>query len=378
MTPKPHSPTKPTLQLATLAEAYEQLIARGALKADSGQQQVLARLEQLRAELKTYKPRASGLFSKAKAPPQSVYIWGNVGRGKSMLMDLFFSLAPVAEEQKKRVHFHRFMQDVHARIHTIRQQTQKSRSGADPVVTLAQEIVAETRLLCFDELQATDVADASLLFRLFEALFAGGVIIVATSNHPPKTLYTGGVQRERFDKFVALLHEKMDVEALSSPTDYRTQQLRALKRTYAYPLNADARLFVQHTLEQLAQGEKPQRTTLSVHGRDVSITTYGDSTARATFAELCEATLGPADYLAIAERFDTLILTDIPQLNPEKRNEAKRFVTLIDALYENKVKLIATAATGPDRLYPEGDGSFEFQRTVSRLLEMQSGKWLGG
>jgi cell division protein ZapE len=344
--------------------AYAALIAEGRISADAAQAQVVGALQALHESLGQKRG-----FLKRKSGPRGLYIWGNVGRGKSMLMDLFFANAPVLA--RKRIHFHRFMQDVHASIHQLRQQR-----GNDPVVTMAQQLAQEVRLLCFDELQATDVADASLLFRLFEQLFAEGVIVVATSNHPPETLYTGGVQRERFQRFTELLCANMDVLTLSSPHDYRLQQIKSLHKVYHVPLNADAPRFIRQVLDTLAPSEHAVPKTLSVQGRDLTLQTYGDAIAQASFAQLCEAALGPADYLALAAAFETLILTDIPLLSPEKRNEAKRFVTLIDALYEQKTRLICTAAALPPALYPAGDGSFEFQRTASRLHEMQSRAWL--
>ena len=349
------------------AHAYRALITARKIAEDAAQASVVQCLQGLYESL-AHPPRRA-LLRKAPQPPRSLYIWGNVGRGKSMLMDLFFNAVPVAE--KRRVHFHKFMQETHAAIHRIRQTGQ-----GDPVALYAAEVARATRLLCFDELQATDVADASILHRLFEGLFGGGVVIVSTSNHPPANLYTGGVQRERFQKFIGLLNEKMDIISLTSPHDYRTRQLRSLTRTWFTPLGRDADLFVEDTLARLTPGSSPRPTALTVQGRLVPLTAYGDSVALASFTQLCEAALGPADYLALAAAFETLVLTGIPVLTPEKRNEAKRFVTLIDALYESKVKLVATATAVPEALYPEGDGSFEFKRTVSRLAEMQSAAYL--
>lgn len=351
-----------------LHERYEQLIREG-LRDDAGQRTVVAELDVLVAALSGGKKGLLSIFGKAPSVPHGLYIWGNVGRGKSMLMDMFFTAAPVAK--KRRVHFHAFMQEVHARIHVLRQ-----REAGDPVAIIAREMADEYRLLCFDELQATDVADASLLFRLFEGLFAQQVVVVSTSNHPPATLYTGGVQRERFDKFIALLNTNMKVVALSSPADYRHLQLKDMRQTYFHPLGREADRFVAQTLERICPGHRPKRETLNVHGRELTFDLYDDSIGRFTFAQLCESALGPADYLTLAQRLDTLILTGIPALPPEKRNEAKRFVTLVDALYEANVKLIATAETEPAGIYGQGDGSFEFHRTVSRLAEMQSTKYL--
>lgn len=352
--------------------AYEARVESGLIRDDEAQRNVIAHLEHILAYLR----ESSGAFHKffgMGLPPEgkmNLYIWGSVGRGKSMVMDLFFDAAP--NLSKRRVHFHAFMQEVHRRLHNYRQH----KSGADPVVTLARDIARETTLLCFDELQATDVADATLLYRLFEGLFAAGVTIVSTSNHPPASLYTGGIQRERFNKFIDLLKTRMQVVSLQSPSDYRYLQLRSLQKTYH--AGAGAVAFIEEVLEHLNARGEPKYDLLVVQGRSLNFMLYGDGIGRFTFRELCEQPLGAADYLALANRLDTVILTDIPMLPPEKRNEAKRFVTLVDTLYERKIKLICTAASEPEKIYAEGDGSFEFARTVSRLVEMQSSNYLEG
>ncbi len=352
-----------------LRTAYDGLVAEGRISDDAAQREVLAALERILAR----KP-VGLLKKKAAAGAKGLYIWGNVGRGKSMLMDLFFNESKV--QKKRRVHFHAFMQEVHARIHKIRQGGPRAKDGADPVVTLAHEIADETSLLCFDELQATDVADATLLYRLFSGLFEGGVTVVSTSNHPPASLYTGGVQRERFAKFIALIEEKMDVASLSSPKDYRLTQIKSLDAAFAWPLGATADTFIAEAISRVSSGMAPAKATLTIGGRTLPYTLYDDSIGKFSFAELCETALGAADYLAIAQALDTVILTDVPELPPEKRNEAKRFVTLIDALYEHKVTLLMTIGVPPAGIYANGDGAFEFQRTVSRLEEMQSAKWM--
>lgn len=355
------------------ASAYRALVSSGAIVEDAAQASVVQCLQSLHEELGSLTKKS--LFARrGQAPLRGLYIWGNVGRGKSMLMDMFFSAAPVGH--KRRAHFHAFMQEVHARLHDIRRTSQKK--GGDPVAQLAAQIAKETRLLCFDELQAADVADASLLQRLFEGLLDAGVLIVSTSNHPPESLYTGGVQKERFDKFIALIKTRMNVCPLSSPRDYRTEQIRALSRVYFTPLGRAADHFIVDILHVLAPGGAPNQMQLPVQGRTLTLACYTGGIALTGFAELCETALGPADYLAIAQAVKTLILTGIPIMPPEKRNEAKRFSTLIDALYESKVKLICTADAKPEELYPQGNGSFEFQRTTSRLIEMQSEKYLRG
>ena len=368
-------PKKQVTAAISLESHYDRLVAGGQVTDDRAQREVLGALEALAQRLA--EPSAPGilgrLLGKTGNAPDGLYIWGNVGRGKSMLMALFFD--HVAVSPKRRVHFHAFMQEVHRRIHALRSE---SGYGGDPVAALAREIASEARLLCFDELQATDPADASLLHRLFGGLFSHGVTVVSTSNHPPASLYTGGVQRERFAKFIALLEKHMQVMALSSPADYRTKQIESLEKRYFHPLGKEADAFVARVLDQIAGGNKPHDGTLRVQGRVTHFSLYNDRIGRCSFAELCSKNLGPADYLALAARLDTLILTAIPALTPEQRNEARRFVTLIDTLYEAKVKLICTAATAPEALYSDGDGSFEFQRTVSRLAEMGSQHWVKG
>ena len=360
--------------MPTLLNHYQRLVAAGSVNQDASQIEVLEKLEQLRLRLSRGKKSPTLPFLKRKQQIKGVYLWGNVGRGKSMIMELFYAAAPVPS--KRRVHFHDFMQELHAGLHRIRQQQQKARSGGDPLMVFARELMQNVRLLCFDELQATDVADASVLFRLFEQLFEAGVVIVATSNHPPPALYTGGVQRERFVPFISLLQTHMEVVALNSAVDYRHIQMKAQTVTYFTPLGSAALAFVEATIERLVPGIKPVVESLTVQGRSLPLTWYNHSLVRASFKDLCERPLGAADYLSIARAADTLILTDVPVLTPEKRNEARRFITLIDALYEQKTKLVITAAAAPERLYIEGDGSFEFQRTASRLAEMQSDNYM--
>ncbi len=355
--------------------AYEARVESGLIKDDEAQRKIIAHLERTLAYLRD----AGGAFHKffgLGLPPDhkiNIYIWGNVGRGKSMLMDLFFEAAP--NENKRRVHFHAFMQEVHSRLHHYRHCGNRGKSGADPVIMLSRDIARETSLLCFDELQATDVADATLLYRLFEGLFAAGVVVVSTSNHHPASLYTGGIQRERFNKFIDLLKENMEIVSLASPSDYRYLQLKSLQKVYHSTTGKSADDFIREILQHL-DAAAPLPDLLVVQGRSLNFLNYSEGIGRFSFRELCEQPLGAADYLAIANRLDTVIITDIPALPPEKRNEAKRFVTLIDTLYERKIKLICTAETEPSGIYAEGDGSFEFSRTISRLMEMQSSNYL--
>lgn len=355
---------------AVLVGVYNQRVERGDIRDDAAQRDVLKALQTLLNQLgqKGDGGLLGRLLGKGAETPKGLYIWGNVGRGKSMLMDVFFEHVAVAK--KRRIHFHAFMQEVHGRMHQLRQE------GLDPVVVLAEQMAEETRLLCFDELQATDVADAGLLYRLFDGLFAAGVVVVSTSNRPVASLYTGNVQRERFAKFIALLEENMRVCALSSATDYRYVQLKSLEKVYFWPLTQEADSQIKQALQDLCDDCRPNPDEFVVQGRRIPFSLYGQSMGMFTFHQLCELPLGPADYLAIAKRLDTVVITGIPKLSAEKRNEAKRFVTLIDALYEHKVVLLCTADAPPEALYGEGDGHFEFQRTVSRLVEMQSSNYL--
>lgn len=354
----------------SLENAYNALIADGRIKDDAAQRQAIAHLQALSDTLGAQSTSLLRKLKRARSPIRGLYIWGNVGRGKSMLMDLFYTQINVTH--KRRIHFHAFMQEIHARMHQFRQEQR------DPVASLIEALSQEVRLLCFDELQATDVTDASLLFRLFSGLFASGVTIVSTSNHPPSSLYTGGVQRERFNKFIHLIEEQMKILPLTSPHDYRKEQVQSLKQMYFYPLNAATDAGMADLIARLSDSATPARETLTIQGRAITLTRCNEDTALASFPELCAKPLGAADYLAIAQRFGALILTDIPRLTPENRNEAKRFVTLIDVLYEQKTQLICSAEVPADQLYVEGDGAFEFGRTVSRLTEMSSTRYLAG
>jgi cell division protein ZapE len=373
-----------------LAE-YRARLRSGDIRPDPAQELAAEKLESLANALLGYLPQTGPAGWKERfglarrrtiEPPQGLYIYGGVGRGKSMLMDIFFRGAPVVK--KRRVHFHGFMQEIHGALGAVRAEAiagGRPKRGvraddSDILPRVGRRIAAEASLLCFDELQVLDIADAMILGRLFQALFDEGVVIVATSNRPPKDLYKDGLQRENFLPFIALIEQRLDVLHLDSPTDYRLESMRAMDvfLTPADPA-ADARL--RAYFARLTHGATVGPDTIEVHGRRLVLPMTADDIAFATFKELCEAPLGPADYLAIAERYDVLFLARIPCLGPEKRNEAKRFVTLIDALYEHKVKLICTAGAPAEALYPAGDGAFEFERTASRLIEMQSEGYLG-
>lgn len=354
----------------TLTEIYEARVADGSLRADPAQHAVLPRLEALRSWLEANATRKvglfAGLFAKPVTPPRGLYLWGGVGRGKSMLMDLFTDATEIT--QKRRVHFHAFMQGVHKGMHAARQ-----RGVEDPLGPVAEDIARDLRLLAFDEMQITDITDAMIVGRLFEKLFAAGVVIVTTSNRPPVDLYKDGLSRALFMPFIAMLEDKLEVVELESPTDYRQHRL-AGTQVYFHPARTAAAT-IAAIWTDLTGGAADQPLVLEVNSRSVTLPRFANGVGRASFWDLCSKPLGPADYLAIARAVRVLILEDIPQLSSANYNEAKRFVILIDALYEAKVRLIASAADVPERLYIEGEGSFEFERTASRLREMQSADW---
>ncbi len=362
--------------MPTLRAAYDRKVANGNLRADPCQDEALAALTRLNADLAASAP---SLFRKA-APVRGVYLWGPVGRGKSMVMDLFFATAP--EKSKRRVHFQTFMQEVHRLIDAWRKGDPAARKvrfgqakGDDPVAPTADVIAREGRLLCFDELQVSDIADAMILGRLFEALFARGVVLVATSNRPPDDLYKNGLNRELFTPFIAMLKDKMEVVAVRGPNDYRLDRLRG-HSTYFSPVTAETEAAFDAFWNEMLEGAPETGATIEVLGRKTHLPRAAGGFLRAQFASLCDQALGANDYLAIAEQFHTVFLEHVPVLGPERRSAARRFVNLIDALYEANVKLVVLAEAEPDALYPAGEGHFEFERTASRLHEMRSEDYL--
>ena len=365
----------------TLQAAFEARIASGEIRSDPAQAAGLAALVRLEGELKTADVRLKGLFRKPQPqPPTGVYLWGPVGRGKSMLMDLFFETAPTSA--KRRTHFHVFMGEIHRLIGAWRSGDAAARRakfgqhrGDDPIAPVADLVAEGARLLCFDEFQVTDIADAMILGRLFEALFARGVTLVATSNRVPDDLYKDGINRQLFMPFIALLKRRTQVVAVAGAHDYRLDRLRAAG-TWFSPVDPDNRRAFEALWRQMLGAEAETGATLEVLGRKIILPHALGGQVRASFASLCSVALGPNDYVALAQAFHTIFLEDAPKLTPSRREEARRFVILIDALYEARAKLIVLAEAQPSQLYPAGDGAFEFERTVSRLEEMRSADWL--
>jgi cell division protein ZapE len=362
-----------------LRARYQAAHAEGGLHPDPAQRHVVERLAALADALVDYAPAAPRTAwlgrlreraGRRPEPPRGRYIHGPVGRGKSMLMDLFFALAPVAD--KRRVHFHAFMLEVHARLNEERRQAGPHQ---DPLARLADALVERAWLLCFDEFHVQNIADAMILGRLFEALLERGTVVVLTSNFAPDRLYEDGLNRDRFLPFIALLEERLEVIGLDGARDYRLDGPDDAVG-YHHPLGpaTDARLaeaFARLTADAAAGTE-----VIEVGSRRLEVPKAASGVAWFDFESLCEQPLGAADYLALTERYHTVLLSGVPRLTPDRRNQARRFVTLVDALYDRRVNLIIGAEAAPAELYPAGDGAFEFQRTVSRLAEMQSRAYL--
>jgi cell division protein ZapE len=364
--------------------AYRQKLASGELATDPAQAAAAERLQDLWAKLRGYdpptQPERNGFMSRllrrravdeAPAGPNGLYLVGEVGRGKSMLMDLFFGQAQVA--RKQRIHFHAFMQDVHARAHAWKQ---ANPGGADPVPPLADAVASRAALLCFDEFQINDIADAMILGRLFEALFERNVVVVATSNTAPDDLFRGRPGRDAFLPFIDLIKKHLDVLVLDGGRDFRRERLRG-QTTWWVPANGRADAALDRAFADLAGGAPGRAERLSVQGRTLRVPLAAGGVCRWDFEALCGQPLGPGDYLAIATHYEALVLDGVPRLGPENYDRARRFITLVDALYEHRVKLVASAEAQPDQLYERGEGARAFERTASRLEEMQGDEWLG-
>ncbi len=362
-------------------DAYRARLAEGTLQEDPAQLAAASRLDDLRQRLATPRPRRSW-FAKPPAPEKGLYLWGGVGRGKSMLMDLFMATTPV--ERKWRVHFHEFMAGVQDGLDAWRKLDPAARrrapnwvkgAGDDPIPPVARTIAERAQLLCFDEFQVTQIADAMILKRLFEQLFQRGVTVVATSNRHPSELYRDGINRQLFLPFIDLLMARCEVHELTAAADYRLMHLTQAPVWHS-PLGPAAAAAMAEAWRTLTLGAEPQRCRLSIKGRTLEVPREAAGIAWMSFEQLCARPLGPSDYLMLAATFHTLMLENIPKLSADRRNEAIRFTNLVDALYEAKVKLVASADAEPDDLYPAGDGSFEFRRTASRLHEMRSEAYL--
>jgi cell division protein ZapE len=358
-------------------ERYHALVAAGELREDAEQAAAAARLDALAVQLEAVPKKGSILWralGRQPEAPRGVYLWGGVGRGKSMLMDLLFDTLDI--RRKRRVHFHEFMIEVHQRLNVERQ-----KDTQDPVVAVAEAMVEDIRLLAFDEMVVNNPPDAMILSRLFTEMMRHGVTMVATSNRAPTELYKDGLNRQLFMPFIHLIEEKMDVLALNGPVDYRRDRLGQVD-TWLVPNGAQATKALSAAFFRLTDYPPEDRENVPgcdipvQGGRELHVPKCLNGVAVFSFKRLCSDARGAADYLAIARRFHTVLIVGIPRLGPDNRNEAARFVTLIDALYEHKVKLLAAADAEPEHLYEKGDGRFEFDRTVSRLMEMRSDEYL--
>lgn len=366
-------------------DLYAARLAAGDLSEDPAQAAVIAAFSELEDELRqrslAQKSSALGWLFQKRAPvaaPRGLYVYGEVGRGKTMIMDLFYEALPAKD--KRRAHFHAFMGDVHERIFRERQ-AQKSgerRNNSDPIAVVGADLAAEAHILCFDEFHVTDIADAMILGRLFEKMFAEGVVVVATSNVAPQNLYAGGLNRALFLPFIALIEKRMRVMTLNARTDYRMEKLEGVSTWYT-PLGVEADAAISAAWRRLVGPRGGAPGAIELKGRKLRVPLMGQGAARFGFPDLCEAPLGPnPDYLTLARTFHTMVVEHIPVMRPDQRNEAKRFISLIDTLYDANVKLIASAAAEPEELYVGADGTeaFEFARTVSRLREMRSEQYL--
>jgi len=368
---------------ASFAAHYQALVASGAIEADAAQARAVEALSALEQRLMRYKPvRKQGLLGrlfadKDEAPPRGLYVHGEVGRGKTMLMDLFFQASPVAH--KRRAHFHEFMADVHERIYGFRQNIARGEIADGDVIALtAESIFDQAWLLCFDEFHVTDIADAMILGRLFSKLFDLGTVVVATSNVAPENLYKDGLNRALFLPFIAQIAARMDVLRLDARTDFRLEKLAGVKM-WLVPADANADAALDQAWAKMTGGAPCKARDIPIKGRVLHVPCSAHGVARFSFADLCEKPLAASDYLRLAHDYHTILIDRIPVMDYAERNAAKRFIALIDTLYDNAVKLMASAAADPVSLYraTEGVEANEFKRTSSRLIEMSSESYLG-
>ena len=368
----------------TIISKYNSLHTSGEIDFDEAQIEVIASLDQILAKLvDKEKTTSRGIFSRIfgnrenkRITLKGLYIWGAVGRGKTILMDMFYELCPI--ERKKRIHFHEFMTDVHARVHRYRQALKRGEvSEEDPIPPVAKELAADIEVLCFDEFSVTDIADAMILGRLFTQLFSLQVLVIATSNVEPSNLYTDGLNRSLFVPFIKLLETYVDIICLDSPTDYRLEKL-GTNPVYLTPLNQETRKQMNSLWYRLTGTLEGNQEWIEIKGRKIEVPCAIFGAARFTFDDLCGNPNGAAEYLELARKYHTFFIDEVPDLDISKRNEAKRFITLIDTLYNNRTRVILSAQSKPENIYQANSGNevFEFQRTISRLREMQSSEYL--
>lgn len=359
--------------------AWRALVAAGDIRHDPAQAFVAEKLQSLHHAVQNYQPvtgekgwlaRFGRSVKERQTAPQGLYLYGGVGRGKSMMMDLFYQTLP-SSVPARRVHFHDFMLDIHRRLHVCRHDNSRTGADRDPLLSVAADVMRQGWLICFDEFHVVDIADAMILGRLFTALLDAGAVVVATSNWAPDDLYKDGLQRSLFLPFIDTLKKRLDVIQLDHGTDYRLARMMA-GPVYHSPLGAMADRHLQEWFATLTAGQAAEAGAITVLGRKLPVPRQANRVAWFDFADLCDQPLGAVDYLALAEHFDHILIANVPRLKPDQRNAAKRFMTLIDALYERKVKVLVTAAAAPESLYAEGQHAFEFERTASRLQEMQS------
>ena len=359
--------------------AYRALLDDGRLKPDPAQALAAEKLHSLHHAVAHYNPASGekgwlarfGIGPKERATaPHGLYLYGGVGRGKSMMMDLFYQTLP-DHIPRRRVHFHDFMLDIHRRLHARRHENRRTGIDADPLMAVARDVIKQAWLICFDEFHVVDIADAMILGRLFTALFAAGAVVVATSNWAPDDLYKDGLQRPLFLPFIDVLKQRLDVFHLDHGIDYRLARVMA-GPVYHYPLGPQADRHLSGLFATLTEGKQVTPHQIDVQGRQLSVTRQAEDVAWFDFDELCERPLGAIDYLAIADTYKNVLIANVPRLKADQRNAAKRFMTLIDVLYERKRRVMITAAAAPESLYQEGQHAFEFERTISRLQEMVS------